>query len=76
MKSAKYLVTGGAGFIGSHIAEALLNDGETVRIFDNLATGKETNLAALGGRGEYIFGDLRNFDEVKAGQFSTVASRQ
>ena len=35
-----YLVTGGAGFIGSHIAERLLNDGHHVRIVDNLSTGK------------------------------------
>jgi nucleoside-diphosphate-sugar epimerase len=65
MTTAKYLVTGGAGFIGSHIAQALLDRGEAVRVFDNFATGKETNLAALGGRAEYISGDLRNFDEVK-----------
>ena len=38
--TTKYLVTGGAGFIGSHIAEALLDKGESVRIFDNFATGK------------------------------------
>jgi len=66
MQRAKYLVTGGAGFIGSHIAEELLNRGEAVRVFDNLATGKETNLAVLKGRAECIHGDLRNFAEVKA----------
>lgn len=42
-----YVVTGGAGFIGSHIAERLLNDGHRVRIIDNLATGQRENLAAL-----------------------------
>src|SRR6266566_6590427 len=66
MQRAKYLVTGGAGFIGSHIAEELLNRGEAVRVFDNLATGKEPNLAVLKGRAECIHGDLRNFAEVKA----------
>src|SRR2546425_12498196 len=66
MQRAKYLVTGGAGFIGSHIAEELLNRGEAVRVFDNLATGKETNLAVLKGRAECIHGDLRNFAAVKA----------
>src|SRR5258707_4794744 len=66
MQRAKYLVTGGAGFIGSHIAEELLNRGEAVRVFDNLTTGKETNLAVLKGPVECIHGDLRNFDEIKA----------
>ena len=44
-----YIVTGGAGFIGSHIAERLLRDGHSVRIIDNFATGKHTNLAQLSG---------------------------
>jgi UDP-glucose 4-epimerase len=43
-----YIVTGGAGFIGSHIAERLLRDGHRVRIIDNFSTGKRENLAALG----------------------------
>ena len=64
MAIARYLVTGGAGFIGSHIAEALLDAGESVRILDNLATGKESNLTALKGRAEFIDGDLRNLDTV------------
>jgi UDP-glucose 4-epimerase len=42
-----YVVTGGAGFIGSHIAERLLRDGQRVRIVDNFVTGKRENLAAL-----------------------------
>jgi UDP-glucose 4-epimerase len=44
-----YIVTGGAGFIGSHIAERLLRDGHRVRIIDNFATGKHVNLAHLTG---------------------------
>lgn len=62
----KYLVTGGAGFIGSHIAETLLIRGESVRIFDNLSTGRQANLSALQGRAEFLYGDLRDFDAVKA----------
>src|SRR5262249_43525259 len=58
--------TGGAGFIGSHIAEALLNRGESVRIFDNLITGRRTNLATLQDRAQFIQGDLRDFAAVKA----------
>ncbi len=66
MTTARYLVTGGAGFIGSHIAEALLDQGESVRVLDNLATGRETNLAALQGRAQLIRGDLRNLEAVRA----------
>ncbi len=66
MATARYLITGGAGFIGSHIAQALLDSGESVRILDNLATGKETNLAALGGHAQFIQGDLRDYDTVRA----------
>ncbi len=66
MTTARYLVTGGAGFIGSHIAEALLNRGESVRIFDDLSTGRQTNLLALQDRAEFLHGTLRNFAAVKA----------
>ena len=57
-----YLVTGGAGFIGSNIAEALLAEGHRVRILDNLSTGKETTLALFAGRAEVLRDDLRSFD--------------
>ena len=65
MTTTKYLVTGGAGFIGSHIAEALLDRGESVRIFDNFATGKKSNLDVLKGRAQFIEGDLRDLDRVR-----------
>jgi UDP-glucose 4-epimerase len=55
-----YLVTGGAGFIGSHIAAALLERGEQVRVFDNMLAGRTINLAALEGRAEFFEGDLRD----------------
>ncbi len=43
----KYLVTGGAGFIGSHIVQSLLEQGAYVRALDNFSTGKRENLAEL-----------------------------
>jgi len=58
----KYLVTGGAGFIGSHISRTLLERGHSVRIFDNLSSGKRDNLKGLDV--EVIEGDLRDADAV------------
>jgi len=52
------LVTGGAGFIGSHIVDALVNRGDRVRVLDNLSTGKTANLAGVRDRIELIEGDL------------------
>jgi UDP-glucose 4-epimerase len=49
----RMIVTGGAGFIGSHLAERLLNDGHPVRIVDNLSTGKRANLERLRGDLEF-----------------------
>src|SRR6516162_6801156 len=46
---AHCLVTGGAGFIGSHLTEYLLTRGHTVSVLDNLSTGQEQNLAAVAG---------------------------
>lgn len=54
---ASYLVTGGAGFIGSHLTEALVRRGHTVRVADNLATGKRRNLDHVAGV-EFLEGDL------------------
>ena len=54
---ASYLVTGGAGFIGSHLAEELLRRGHRVRIADSLITGKRENLAGLKSA-EFLEGDL------------------
>lgn len=45
----KYLITGGAGFIGSHLAERLIEDGHFVEVLDNYSTGREENLAAIAG---------------------------
>lgn len=56
------VVTGGAGFIGSHLVEALLEAGERVRVVDNLVTGHRKNLAPLEGRFEWLEGDLADFE--------------
>ncbi|MDP1797065.1 MAG: NAD-dependent epimerase/dehydratase family protein, partial [Planctomycetaceae bacterium] len=55
-----YLVTGGAGFIGSHIVTRLCNDGHTVRVLDNLSTGSLDNLAHVAGRYEFFHADLND----------------
>ncbi|MCC6260381.1 MAG: NAD-dependent epimerase/dehydratase family protein [Anaerolineales bacterium] len=58
----KYLVTGGAGFIGSHITRALLQQGAQVRVLDNFSSGKRENLKGLDV--ELIEGDLRDASRV------------
>jgi len=60
------LVTGGAGFIGSHIVEELLRRGDTVRVLDNFSTGIRENLKAFQGNLEILEGDLRDPQTVKA----------
>ena len=66
------LVTGGAGFIGSHLVEALLSAGDDVRVLDDFSTGKPENIrgaealaAAHGGRFQLIAGDVRDEDKVR-----------
>ncbi len=61
----RYLVTGGAGFIGSHIVRALLEQGNAVRVLDNFSSGKRENLEGLtnsknGSRLEVVEGDVRD----------------
>jgi len=65
----KYLVTGGAGFIGSHIAQALLEQGQSVRILDNFSSGKRENIAELTRQFgqdqlEVLEGDVRDASRV------------
>jgi nucleoside-diphosphate-sugar epimerase len=65
----KYLVTGGAGFIGSHIVSALLEQGATVRVLDNFSTGKRENIEALiwkfgQDRLDVLEGDVRDASRV------------
>jgi UDP-glucose 4-epimerase len=64
------LVTGGAGFIGSHLVARLLEGGHSVRVLDDLSTGKRDNLADVAADVELIVGDVRNsalVDEVATG---------
>ncbi len=63
---SRYLVTGGAGFIGSNIVAELLKRGETVRVFDNLATGKRENLAPFKRDIEFVEADLRDEDAIRS----------
>jgi UDP-glucose 4-epimerase len=62
---AHFLVTGGAGFIGSHIVHRLVADGHSVRVIDNLSTGHERNLASLIDDIEFVRGDLRDADACR-----------
>jgi len=62
---ATYLVTGGAGFIGSNIVHQLVARGEAVRVLDNFSTGRRENLAGVADRIELIEGDLRDPDPCR-----------
>jgi nucleoside-diphosphate-sugar epimerase len=60
-----YLVTGGAGFIGSNLVEALLDGGHAVRVLDNFSTGKRENLSDFNGQIDLIEGDLTVLSDVR-----------
>lgn len=62
---AKYLVTGGAGFIGSNIAKRLVESGEQVVVLDNLATGKLENIKPILEKLEFIQGDFTDLEVAK-----------
>lgn len=67
---AVYIVTGGAGFIGSHIVEELLRRNQTVRVIDNFSTGKRENVRPFEGKAEIIEADIadaRNLATIFAG---------
>jgi len=58
----KFLVTGGAGFIGSHLAEELVQRGHQVRVVDDFSTGKKKNIASFLDKIELIEGDIRDIE--------------
>ena len=64
MSAMRVLVTGGAGFIGSHIAADLLDRSCDVRVLDNFATGRRSNLIPIGDEIELIEGDIQSYERV------------
>ena len=65
--AVKVLVTGGAGFIGSHVVDRLVNEGYDVRVLDDLSSGKLDNIQShlSSGKVEFVKGDIRNASTVK-----------
>jgi nucleoside-diphosphate-sugar epimerase len=63
--SGTYLVTGGAGFVGSHIAAALAGAGARVRVLDDLSTGHAENVEEIGGDVEFVRGGLTEADALE-----------
>ena len=59
------LVTGGAGFIGSHIVRGLLDAGHKVRVIDNLCTGNRKNLEEVSDRIEFVEGNICDISAVR-----------
>jgi UDP-glucose 4-epimerase len=66
-KKTSVLVTGGAGFIGSHLVDRLVNSGYNVRVMDNLSTGKLTNIQEHieNGTVDFVEGDIKDLEQVK-----------
>jgi UDP-glucose 4-epimerase len=61
----KVLITGGAGFIGSHLSDHFIQAGSEVVVLDNLTTGSRDNLKGPGGNAKFVLGDIRNQDLVE-----------
>jgi UDP-glucose 4-epimerase len=62
----RFLVTGGAGFIGSNISRKLVSQGCFVRVIDNLLTGKKSNLADMADKVDFIEADMGNYEAARA----------
>src|SRR5258708_36658196 len=61
----RYVVTGGAGFIGSNTVEELVRRGESVVVLDDLSAGKEENLAEIRGKISFIKGSINDLEAVR-----------
>lgn len=59
------LISGGAGFIGSHLSDHLLKNGYSVRVLDNFSSGKKENISHLIGRIEILHGDITDYNDVR-----------
>ncbi len=64
MTATRVLVTGGGGFIGSHLAETLVRRGYAVRVLDNFATGRRSNVLALSDEIELVEGDIQSYERA------------
>ena len=62
----RVFITGGAGFIGSHLADHYVAAGDEVTILDNFTTGASTNISHLEGKISVIDGDIRNVELVES----------
>jgi UDP-glucose 4-epimerase len=62
----KYVVTGGAGFIGSHLTERLVKQGDVVTVLDNLNTGKIENLKSVSKKINFVQNDIRDFEVLRS----------
>jgi len=65
LMTGRVLVTGGGGFIGSHLSEHLLQRGYRVRVLDNFATGRRENVSGIAGDAELIEGDVQSYQRVE-----------
>ncbi len=63
---ARFVVTGGAGFIGSHLVELLVQNGHQVVVYDDLSTGMESNLSGIHGQIGFVRGDIRDHSALKS----------
>ena len=61
----RYVVTGGAGFVGSNLTKLLVKEGHDVTVIDNLVKGKKENLSQVIDKIEFVKGDIRNYDDME-----------